>query len=102
MGGGAKPPKESDSQRKLAEAQAAELERQKKEAENAKPLEIPKAPKILPTPPPPSQMSSDAVDAAEEARRKAGQRTNSARGTLFAGETGGFKGPLGGKQTLLG
>jgi hypothetical protein len=102
MGGSAKQPKTSDNQRKLEEAQLAELERQKKEAENAKPLEIPKAPKILPTPPPPSQMSSDAVDAAEEARRKAGQRTNSARGTLFAGETGGYAGALGGKKTLLG
>lgn len=77
------------------------MEKQLEQAENAKPLKIPKPPKILPMAPPVATFSADAAEADQEARRKAGNRMNTARGTLFAGETGGYKGTLGGPKTLL-
>ena len=70
-----------------------------------KPLELPKIeqPKPQPPPPPPAvASSSDVAQAEEDARRKAAQRTNAGRGTLFAGETGGYSGALGGRKSLLG
>lgn len=71
-----------------------------------KPMEmpdLPPPPEALPPPPPPvGESSADAADAAEEARRRALRRTNSARGTLFAGENSPTKQPLGGQKTLLG
>lgn len=104
MGGTPKPPKETDAQRKASERSLAIQEEQLALAQ--KPLELPKVEptKPLPPPPPPAgQSSTDVAAAEEEARRKAMSRTNSARGTLFAGETGGYKSPaLGGQKTLLG
>jgi len=70
-----------------------------------KPMVIPeiKESPVLQAAPSPTASSSDAQAAADEQRRKAMKRTNSARGTLFAGETGGFQGgTLGGSKTLLG
>ena len=55
-----------------------------------------------PAAPPPSQTSSDVLDAEQQARRRARRRTNANRGTLFAGETGGYSPGLGGGDTLLG
>lgn len=101
MGGSPKPPKQSDSQRHAEEEQAKLLEEQRKQAEN--PVQIPKIPKPLPPPPPPTSSSADVAMAAEDARRKAAKRTNSAKGTLFGGETGGYNpNALGGAKTLLG
>jgi hypothetical protein len=70
-----------------------------------KPVVIPeiKETPVMQAAPSPTASSSDAQDAADEQRRKAMKRTNSARGTLFAGETGGYGGgTLGGSKTLLG
>lgn len=64
--------------------------------------EIKPPPPPLPAAPPATQVSGEAAQAAEEERRKAGRRTNTARGTLFAGETGGYRSKLGGGATLLG
>lgn len=64
--------------------------------------EIPVPEPTPPSAPPPSQTSSDVLDAEQEARRAAGRRTNSSNGTLFAGNTGGYRSGLGGNRTLLG
>ena len=97
MGGSAKPPKQTEAEKQMQEQQLA-LMRQQAEAAS-KPIQIPKIEKPLPPPPPPGQSSADVAQAAEDARRKAARRTSSAKGTLFAGETGGYGG---GSQTLLG
>lgn len=98
MGGSAKPPKQTDEQRRT-EKLSAELMRAQLEAAK-KPMVLPeiKPPTLLPTAPPPVVLSGEAANAAEAARRKAAGRTNTARGTIFAGETGGYKQP----KTLLG
>lgn len=58
---------------------------------------------LKPPPPPAVASSQDVARMEEEQRRVALKRTNSARNTLFAGETGGYKGgELGGAKTLLG
>ena len=104
MGGSAKAPKQSASQTALERAQVEALERQKAEAEakSKEPPILPSAP--LPPPAPPvNQSSADTAQAEEAARRAALRRTNASRGTLFAGETGGYRaGALGGQKTLLG
>lgn len=104
MGSSAKAPKQSSSQKKAEQLQIETLERQKKEAE--RPVVTPeiKLPKPTPPPPPPAppQQSIDGQNAEEDARRKAARRVNSGRNTLFAGETGGYKGAAGAKTTLLG
>lgn len=65
--------------------------------------EIAVPPPAPPAPPPPSGTSADQIEAGADAKRKAYQRTNAGRNTLFAGETGGFKQKsLGGNSTLLG
>lgn len=104
MGGSSKAPKTSDEQRRNERESLRIQQEQLKFAQ--KPLELPKveASKPLPPQPPPASTSSaDVAAAEEEARRKALNRTNAGRGTLFAGETGGYKGQtLGGQKTLLG
>jgi len=59
---------------------------------------------VPPAPPPPSGTSADALEASNDAKRRAAQRTNAGRNTLFAGETGGYNSnaTLGGAKTLLG
>jgi hypothetical protein len=103
MGGSAKAPKESDSARASQKLQDKLMKEQLRQAQM--PAKVPeiKVPKPLPPPPPPAAtVSGDVAQAEEDSRRKAGQRTNTARKTLFAGETGGYKGTLGGGKTLLG
>lgn len=104
MGGSAKAPKASDEQVQNDRLSAELMKEQLKQAK--KPPVIPDIkvpPPAPPPPPPPSTSSADAVDAAREARIQASRRLNSAKGTLFAGETGGYKGSgLGGAKTLLG
>lgn len=76
------------------------MEAQRKAAET--PIQLPniQPPKLL-RPPPPAQAFGDEVAAkTEEEKRKAARRTNTARNTIFAGETGGQQ--LGGQKTLLG
>jgi hypothetical protein len=76
------------------------MEEQHKKA--MQPMVLPdiQPPKPLPPPPPPAQQSSGEVaQKAEEEKRKAARRTNTARGTIFAGETGKR---LGGQTTILG
>jgi predicted Zn-dependent protease len=98
MGGSSKPPGPSDQQRKN-EAEALKIQREQLELAK-KPIELPniEPPKPLPPPPPPAQESGEVAQKMEDERRKAARRTNTARGTIFAGETGG----LGGKKSLLG
>jgi hypothetical protein len=102
MGGSSKPPAQTDEQRKLEEKNAELMELQLAQAKQP----LPKIPKLKPLPPPPppaTATSADALAAQEEQRRQAGRRTNTARNTLFAGETGGYRrGALGGAATLLG
>lgn len=98
MGGSPKPPQQTDEEEK-AQRDQAELMRQQAEAAN-RPIKIPKIKPPLPPPPPPTQSSQDVAQAEEDSRRKAYRRVNAGRGTLFAGETGGYG--LGGSKTLLG
>jgi hypothetical protein len=102
MGGSSKPSGPSDEQRKN-ERRMMELQ-EKQFALASKPIELPNIEPIkpLPPPPPPAQASSQEVaQKAEEAKQKAGRRTNTARNTIFAGETG-YKSSLGGSKSLLG
>ena len=92
-------PKQTDEQRKAEALQIELMKKQLDEIENAEPLKLPKYKPPAPAPPPPMQTSGDIAQAEQEARRNAGQRTNTARGTLFARETGGYQKP---KATLLG
>lgn len=97
MGGSAKIPKQSDDQRKMERLQQELMETQLEAAQ--RPMEFPEVtpPKPpLPPAPPAGQTSADVAQAEQEARRRALRRTNSARNTLFAGETGGRQ------KTLLG
>lgn len=96
MGGSPKPPKISDVERK-AQQQQLRLMREQMEAAD-RPVSIPKIPKPIPPPPPPTESSADIEAAMDDQRRKAAKRRNSGSGTLFAGETGGYRGT----QTLLG
>ena len=91
MGGAAKIPKESDDQRRSREQAYAIGQETLKQAK--KPIDLPNItpPKPLLQPPPPVTLSGEAAQAAEDARRKAARRVNSANGTIFAGETGGKK-----------
>lgn len=104
MGGSSKPPKQSDEQRELERLQIELLEKQLEQANE--PIKFPeiKPPKPLPPPPPPAVDSDEIAQKMEDERRKAMRRTNTARNTLFAGETGPYKGgsALGGQKTLLG
>lgn len=91
------------------QAEALQLQLLKKQLKDSqKPVEMPAGiaptPSAPPPPPPPSASSADALEAATDAKRKAYGRTNANRGTLFAGETGGFRGGrgTGGGMTLLG
>lgn len=90
MGGSAKPPKPTDAQVKN-EKLSAELMKAQLEAAK-KPVVLPeiKPPTILPQSPPPIMLSGEAANAAEAQRRKAANRTNTGRNTIFAGETGGY------------
>ena len=102
MGGKAKPPKQTDEQLKNEKLTNELLKQQLEDAK--KPVVIPDikipAPVVTPPPPPPiSGSTSDQFQAAQDAKKKAYGRTNSGRGTLFAGETGGYKAPT---KTLLG
>lgn len=101
MGGSADAPQQTSSQKRAEKLSTALMEEQLKAAKN--PIKLPdiKPPKPTPPPPPPaSQTSADVAQEEENARRAAGRRTNTARGTLFAGETGGYQG--GTPKTLLG
>lgn len=104
MGGSKKPPKQSDAAKANEELSTKLMEEQLKQAKT--PLDIPNIapPKPIPPPAPPAMSSSaDVAQAQDSARQAALKRTNSGRGTLFAGETGGYKpGALGGAKTLLG
>jgi hypothetical protein len=104
MGGSPSTPSPDDSLEKkqlelmqeqtdIAKQEAGTTEQEAEAAANA--------PKPLPPPPPPTQDVGDLMQAQENARIQAARRTNTARGTLFAGNTGGYK-PLGGAKTLLG
>ena len=88
MGGSAKPPKPTDAQVKN-EALSTELMKQQLKAAKT-PVVLPDLtpPKQLPLAPPPVTLSGEAAMAAEDARRKAANRVNASRGTIFAGETG--------------
>lgn len=99
MGGSAKPSGPTDEQRKNERLSAELMKVQLKQAKT--PIELPKieTPKPVPPPPPPAVESGEVAQKMEEARQKAGRRTNTARGTIFAGETGQR---LGGAKTLLG
>lgn len=78
------------------------MEEQLKQAKQPVVMPDIKPPKPLPPPPPPAgQVSGDVAQAEEDARRAAGRRTNTSRGTILAGETGGYR-KLGGGSTLLG
>jgi hypothetical protein len=98
--GKAKAPQQSSSSKKLEALQTEALQQQLDDAK--KPVVLPKidVPKPLPPPAIP-QNSADAAFAEQQARQRALKRTNAGRGTLFAGETGGFS-PTGGSATLLG
>ena len=76
----------------------------KKANEKIKMPEVHVPPPPPPTPPPPDSSSQDVVDAEQDARRRAQKKTNAGKGTLFAGETGGYQAgtSLGGAATLLG
>lgn len=95
-------PKGPSAQQQRNEALQEQLLRKNLKA-SEKPMHLPEmtppAP-APPPPPPPSGSSADVLEAANELKRKAGQRVNSARGTLFAGETGGYHKT--GGTTLLG
>lgn len=102
MGGSTKAPKPSDQSEKNERLSEKLMQQQLDQAK--KPLEFPNitAPKALSQAPlPTASASADVAAAEEEARRAAGRRTNTARKTLFAGETGGWKPPAM-KKTLLG
>ncbi len=99
MGGSAKTPKTSANQQELEDIQLTLLRKQLDEAENPKPEKKIEIPKPLPPPPPPAQVSGDTEAAANAARAQAMRRTNTARRTLFAGETGGYRPAA---KTLLG
>jgi hypothetical protein len=104
MGGSAKAPKQSDSQRK---AEKLQMEMLKMQIRQAKLAELQGPPKIeplkppLPSPPPPGSTSADTLQAEEDERRRAAGRINTERGTLFARETGGYRSVLGGGSTLF-
>lgn len=97
---GPKPSGPSASQLKLekqqflmAQAQLAEMERQRN-------LPTPEAPKPLPQMAPAVlQSSADMAQAESDARRASLKRMAPARATIFAGETGAT---LGGRRTILG
>jgi hypothetical protein len=100
MGKG-KAPSQSSSSKKLEALQMETLQQQLDDAK--KPVEIPKIEPVKPLPPPQIPNSgADAAAAEMEARKRALRRTNSGRGTLFAGETGFQRGAMGGGSTLLG
>lgn len=90
MGGKPKTPQKTDEERK-AERRAIEIQEEQLQLakeQAAKP--VPKPPKLLPLSPAPSQSSGDAFQAAQDAKKRALRRTNAGRGTLLAGETGGY------------
>lgn len=98
--GKAKAPSQSSSSKKLEALQMETLQQQLDDAK--KPVVLPKIEPVKPLPPPQiPQGSADAAAAELEARKRAMSRTNSGRGTLFAGETGFKRGALGGGSTLL-
>lgn len=98
--GGGKPKGPSASQLalekkqlELADAQLAEMERQRLQP-------TPEAPKALPAmAPPTSTNSADTAQAEADARRKSLRRMAPGRSTIFAGETSAA---VGGRKTILG
>jgi hypothetical protein len=81
-------------QLQLANAQLAEMERQRL-------MPTPEAPKPMPPlAPPTASGSADEEQAAADARRKSLKRTAPGRSTIFAGESYGSQ--LGGRKTILG
>lgn len=100
-------PKGPTKQQQQSEALQLQLLQQQLAA-SKKPVEMPAGiaptPAAPPPPPPPSSSSADALEAANDNKRRAFGRTNANRGTLFAGETGGYRGGrgTGGGATLLG
>ena len=89
MGKSPKAPKQSGESKKLERLQTELLEQQLEDSK--KPLEVPKPPKPLPQLAPPREQDDQAY-AVAEAKRRAMRRTNAGRGTLLAGETGGWSG----------
>ena len=103
MGGSPKSPKVSDSQLKAEGLQTELMQTQLEQAKANATLKVPTVKPLKPIPPPApptTQTSADAEAAAQQAKRDALRRTNSNRGTLFAGETGGYKGALAPKTLL--
>lgn len=98
MGGSAKPPKQTDEQKRSEALSYKLMQEQYRQAKNPLPLPEIKPPPPIPNVAPPAQtISGEAEQAASAARRAAGNRTNAGKRTLFAGETGGYK-----PKTLLG
>lgn len=93
---GGKPPSQSSEQKRAQSLQISLLEKQLEQSKD--PLDLPRLKIPKPPAPPVVQNSKDVELAAAEARQRALRRTNTGRGTLFAGETGGY----GRKSTLLG
>jgi hypothetical protein len=96
--GGGAPQRNREQERlqnRLMRAQLASAEKGMEFPE----IEIPPPPP--PPPPPPGQTATDVEDAAQNARRRAGNRKG-IQTTLLAGETGGYSGTTGGGSTLLG
>lgn len=88
-GGGAPAPTKQD--KLLKEKQITLLNQQIADAKKGvefPSFDLPVAQKPAPLP---STTNQDTEFAATEAKRRASQRTNSGRGTLLAGETGGYK-----------
>lgn len=100
---GAKAPKQSKQSKRNERLQGQVLEKQLKDSQEFEMPEFPTPEPVLPAPPLPSVTSSDTIDAARRTRQQAGKRTNSGRGTIFAGETGGYRAAgLGGQKSILG
>lgn len=96
--GGGGPPK---TNKKMERLQMKLMQAQLRQAgQKIKMPHIEMPPPAPPPPPPPSSSSADVQEAATDARRQSLRRSGY-QSTLFAGETGGYKG-LGGNQSLLG
>lgn len=100
---GQKAPQQTSQQKRNERLQEQLLKKQLTASNEFEMPEIPAAPPVLPAPPPPTATSADTIEAGRYARKQAGKRTNSGTGTIFAGNTGGYKpAGLGGQKTLLG
>jgi hypothetical protein len=100
---GAKAPQQTSQQKRNERLQESLLKKQLKQSTEFEFPEMPAPLPVLPAPPPPTATSADTIEAGRYARKQAGKRTNTGTGTIFAGNTGGYKpAGLGGQKTLLG